>query len=512
MITSNNKRIFKNTGLLFFRHFILTIAGFLSIRILLNTLGIEDYGLYSVVFGLVSFTSFLSAGMFKSTQRYIAFSLGKKDQKSLQKIYSINLIIYAALSVVIFLILETLGLWFIKNILTISQDKIKIALVVYQLLIFSFISSLFITPFAAIITAHENMSVFSYISLVEAFLKLGSAIALTIAPSEKLILYAIFILIASVITTLIYIIVCKKIYPKFNFKISSIDKNTFMKIISFSGWSIFGEFTTIAKNQGVIILLNQFFNPAIVASRVIASSLGSQALSFAFNFNTGLNPPIIKTYSANKKKDMFSLITWGSKLSFFMTWIIVLPLFLEMEIFINFWLVTPPPEIIFFSKLALIETLIMSTTLPFQSATRAHGRVKEYELSLGSIQLLIFFISLGLFIVGFPAVSVFIIAIFASIVMFLIRIYIVNFLIGFKISVFLKDIMLPIVKVVFVSTFISLIAKSLISGGVSNSLFLILFHLLTSVFVIFYFGFDKKTRYDILYTCFNILKKFIFNN
>lgn len=494
MITSNNKRIFKNIGLLFFRHFILTITGFLSVRILLNTLGIESFGVYSVVFGLVSFASFLSSGMFTSTQRYIAFSLGKKDQRSLQKIYSINLLIYAGLSIVIFLILETLGLWFIKNILTISQDKIKIAIIVYQLLIFSFISSLFITPFAAIITAHENMRVFSYISLIEAFLKLGSAIALTIVPSEKLIMYAIFMLFASVITTLIYIIVCKKIYPKFNFKANSIDKSTFLNIISFSGWSIFGQFTTIARNQGVIILLNQFFNPAIVASRVISASLANQINSFSHNLNVGLNPPIIKTYSANKKKEMYSLLIWGSKLSFFMTWVIALPLFLEMEVFINFWLVTPPPEIIYFSRLALIEAVIMSISMPLASAARAPGKMRGYELSLGTIQLLIFFISWVLFVYGFPVESVFIIAIIASIFMFFARLIITSNLVGIRILYYLKNVVVPVLTIFLLSGLFSIVIKKWLSPSLMTSFKIILLSIIISTICMFFLGLDKKLK------------------
>lgn len=494
MSTNQTKRVLKNTLILYVRQIFLILINLYTLRLVLNALGVDGYGIYTVVAGIVALASFLPGAMSSATQRYFSFALGRKDQAALTKIFSVNLLIYVGICLLALAILESAGLWFVHEALNIPTDKADAARLLYQISIFTFISSLLASPFMAIIIAHEEMELYAYVSLYEATAKLSAAITITFAPWEKLTAYGMALFIASATTTLIYLIVCKKRYPACTFKRSTLDRTTFKEILSFTGWTLFGQLTTVARNQAVTILLNQAFNPAVAAARAIATTVAGQVTVFSSNFNTSLYPPIIKHYSAGQKEEMFSVIIWGSKLTFFLMWVFALPLYLEMETVLRIWLVTPPPESVYFSQLALIEAVIMTISLPLATAARAPGQMRMYELTLGTIQLLILAASWALLSMGQPAESVFLVAIAANVLMFFIRLIIVSALTGLGVSLFLRKVVWPVLLVAIGSSVPAAIVKATLPSNLLSAGFVVLLSMLTSTTLMFYLGFDVVTR------------------
>lgn len=491
---SRNKRVLKNTLVLYVRQIFLILISLYSLRLVLNALGVEGYGIYTVVAGIVALLSFLPVAMSSATQRYFSFALGRNDQAGLTRIFSVSLVIYIGISLLALVVLESAGIWFVHENMNVPAERIEAAKTLYQISIFTFISTLLASPFMAIIIAHEEMELYAYVSLYEAFAKLAAALAITFAPWDELTTYGTGLLLASTTTTLIYLIVCKRYYPACTFKRSTLDRACFGEMLPFTGWSLFGQLTTAARNQAVTILLNQAFNPAVAAARAIAVTVANQVNTFSANFNTSLYPPIIKHYSANQKEEMFSVLIWGSKLTFFLMWVFALPLFLEMETILHLWLVTPPPEAVYFSQLALIEALIMAVSLPLTTAARAPGQMRMYELTLGSIQLLILLVSWILLTMGQTASSVFYVAILANVLMFFVRLYIVSNLIGLRASHFLRKVALPVLSVAITSSATVAIVKFALTPSLLNSVFIVFLSLATSSVFMCLLGFDTKTR------------------
>lgn len=494
MSNNQNRRVLKNTLVLYVRQIVLILINLYTLRLLLNALGVEDFGIYTVVAGIVALASFLPSAMSSATQRYFSFALGRNDQAGLTKIFSVNLLIYIGISLLALVVLESAGLWFVHENLNVPAERIDAAKALYQISIFTFISTLLASPFMAIIIAHEEMELYAYVSLYEAFAKLVAALAIMFAPWDKLPTYGTGLLLASITTTLIYLIICKRRYPACTFQRSTLDRATFSEILSFTGWTLFGQLTTVARNQAVTILLNQAFSPAVAAARAIAVTVANQVNIFSTNFNTSLYPPIIKHYSANQKEEMFSILIWGSKLTFFLMWVFALPLFLEMETILQLWLVTPPPEAVYFSQLALIEAVIMAVSLPLTTAARAPGRMRLYELTLGTIQLLILLASWILLSMGQPAASVFYVAILANVLMFFVRLYIVSSLIGLRVSLFLQKVVLPVLSVAITSSIPVAIVKFTLTPSLLNSVFIVVLSLPISAALMYCLGLDANTR------------------
>lgn len=491
---SNNKRIAKNTLMLYFRQILILLVSLYTVRVVLDALGVEDYGIYSVVGGIVSFFSFLSGTMASATQRFFSFALGQRDFDKLKSTFSVNLIIYAAIAVVALILLETVGLWFVNEKLNVPPERFESACWIFHFSVFMFISTIISTPFMAIIIAHEDMQIYAYVSIIEAIMKLGVVFLLVYLPWDKLELYGMLTFAVSVITTAIYVVICLRKYRECQFRKFYWDKELFHQIVGFTGWTLFGQITSVGRNQAVTILLNQVFNPVVVAARAIAINITSQINVFSNNFNTGLYPPIIKSYAADDKEEMFSLIFNGSKISFFLMWIFALPFFIEMDTILTLWLKNPPPEAILFTRLALIEVLINAISLPLTTAARAPGKMKVYELTLGFIQILIFVVSLIVLKMGGAAYSVFVVAIVANIVMFVVRLLIVRILISLALKPFFQQVIYPILLVALVSVIPSFGVHFLLPKGFVFTCITILWSVALTIFGMYFLGLDKFMR------------------
>lgn len=502
-----SKRILKNTLMLYFRQILLILVSLYSVRVVLNTLGVQEYGIYSVVAGIVTLCSFLSGSMASATQRFFSFALGKKDEQLLKSTFSVNLIIYICLGGVIFLLLEGVGLWFVSGHLNIPVERTDAVINLYHFVVATFFFNVITSPFIAIMIAHEDMHYFAMISILEAILKLLAVYSLMYFPWDKLVLYGFLLFAVSIIITSIYSYLCLKKYDECQFKKIYWDRKLLKEICSFTSWSLFGQLSTAARVQAVTILLNQFFNPSVAAARAIAITISSKVNIFSNNFNTGLYPAIVKSYASKKNEELYNLLFNGSKLTFFLMWFFVLPLLIEIEPILQLWLGIVPEHVALFTKLALVESLILSISLPMATAARAKGEMKVYELTLGIIQISIPVIAYGVLRIGYPAYSVFVIAIIINILMFFTRLYIVSDLIGISIKKFLMASCLPILIVVFLSCMGSISISYLLPDGIFYSFLNIVISCLISSIAMYYIGLDKVWREQVKI----MLMKKIFN-
>ena len=484
--------------MLYFRQIIILLVSLYTVRVVLDVLGVEDYGIYNVVAGIVTLFSFLSGTMASATQRFFSFALGRNDSEQLKKIFSVNIVIYTGIAIVAVLLLETIGLWFVNEQLEVPPARFDAARFIYHFAIFTFISTILTSPFMAIIIAHEDMQIYAYVSIIEAILKLGVVFLLMYIQADKLELYGVLLFIVSLINALIYISIALRKYDECQFRKFYWDKGLVREILGFTGWTLFGQVTTVVRNQAVTILINQVFNPVVVASRAVALSISGHIGVFASNFNTSLYPPIIKSYSSNSKNEMFSLIFNGSKLTFFLMWIIALPLLLEMEMILNIWLKNVPPDAVLFTQLSIIESLILSLSLPLTTAARAPGKMRTYELTLGIIQLSIFVISWIILKIGYPAHSVFVVAIVVNIVMFFVRLVIVSNLIDLSKKGFIVKVVLPVLGVIILSTLPTYLLQKSLPKGFIYSIIVIVSSVIFSAITMFYMGLDKNWRGKIL--------------
>lgn len=492
-----NNRIAKNTLMLYFRQILILFVSLYTVRIILGVLGVEDYGIYGAVGGLVALSAFLPGSLAMATQRFFSFSLGEKNTEKLNKTFSVNLILYIGVAVVAFLLFQTIGLWFVNSQLVVPDERFDAAKSLYFFSCITFILSVFTTPFMAIIMAHEDMKAYAYISIFEALLKLSVVYLLQYISWDKLELYGLLVMCVGLINALMYIGFCLHKYDECQFKRFYWDLTVFKEILNFTGWTFFGQISTVARTHAVTLLLNQMFIPAVVAARAISVQIASQVNIFSNNFNASLTPPIVKSYAANERQEMFYLIIAGSKATFFLLWVFALPMILEMETILGLWLTTVPSDAVLFGRLALIESLIMSISMPLSAAARAPGKMKSYELSLGLVQIGIFIVAWIILAKGAPAYSVFIVAIVANILMFAVRLYILKCLIALPIMLFVKKTLLPVIHIILASCIPILLLIELLPNGFYWSVLIVIISFILSSFVMYFIGLNKEWRLKI---------------
>lgn len=473
-MSDKNQKILKNTYILYFRQIISVLINLYVLRVVFNALGIDDFGIYTVVAGVVAMASFLPSALATSTQRYFSFALGRNDNGLLLKIFNTNILIYILIAIIGIFFLETIGLDFVLHGLKIIEEKKYEALMAYQASVVGFVFLLLTTPFSSLFIANEDIRIYANISIIDICMKLLAALILSYLKGG-LIFYAISVMLLACFIFLINVCVARYKYKCCALNFSSLDSDLFRDIFIFTGWSIFGQLTTVARNQSVTILLNQFFNPAVVAARAISISVAGQISFSASNINTSISPHLIKSYASKELQKMYDVIFSGTKAIFFMIWIIIIPAYFFMEPILRIWLKNVPDYAVDFSRLGLLEALISSIALPIATAARAPGKMKVYELSLGFVQLLIFFASWFFLYQGYSPNSVFITAIVGNLIMFFLRIYIVHILIGLPVFKFINKTVLPLFSVAVFSFFIAYSVDFYISKN--------------SVFYIFIYGF-----------------------
>lgn len=449
--TENNKRIAKNTLLLYFRMFLTMGVSLYTSRIVLNTLGVMDFGIYNVVGGVVMMFSFMNSSMISATQRFLSFEIGKNDTKQLKKIFWMSINIHAIIAVVIFILAETIGLWFLNSKLIIPVERIEAANWVYQFSVFSFMFTIMGVPYDAMIIARERMNVYAYISIVEVILKLIIVLTLVWIGYDKLKLYSFFVFFVSVVVWVFYKTYCNRNFKE-SYYVLFWDKKLYKTLMSYAGWNLFGNIASVGMGQGVNILLNLFFGPVVNAARGIAYQVNGVVNGFVGNFQMAMNPQIYKSYAADDMQYMQQLIFQGSKYSFFLLFFISLPIVMETETILGWWLKNVPEYTVIFCRLVLVNTLIDCISGPLMVAAQATGKIKVYQSAIGGLLLLILPISYVLLRLDFaPQVTLYV-SIIISVLALFSRLLILKSLIQISIKKFLKEVVFTAVIVAILSS------------------------------------------------------------
>ena len=493
----NNKRIAKNTLLLYIRMLFLMGISLYTSRVVLNTLGIEDYGIYNVVGGVVTLFSFLNGTLATATQRFFSFAIGKGDSQELNKLFSITITIHFILAFIILIIAEIIGYYMLNYKLNIPEERLYAANWVFQCSVVSFFFTIISVPYNALIISKEKMKAFAYISIIEACLKLLAIFSLNIFSIDKLILYAILILLIAIIIRLIYNIYCKIHFKECSYRFI-IDKNIYKQLLSFSGWNLIGALAIILKEQGVNILLNIFCGVAINTARAITMQVNNAINSFITNFQVALNPQITKAYASNETNYLSQLIIKGAKYSALLFFLLGFPLFFKAYYILHLWLGQVPDYTVLFLKLIIIQTLIESLSYPLITTLLATGKVKVYQILVGGILILNLPLSYIALKVGFEPYITFIIAIFLSLVSLYIRLYLLSKQISFSMKYFSQKVIMKIAYVILISIPIPLLFQFLRLNETLHFLISTFLCIICSIITIFLFGLEKDERIFII--------------
>jgi len=492
-VKDNNRRIAKNTLLLYFRMLFTMGVTLYTSRITLNILGVVDYGIYNVVGGVVAMFTVISGSLSASIMRHMTYELGRHEQKKLKDVFSTSIIVQVLLALIVIVVGELVGVWFLNVKMNIPSERLVAANWVLQCSIFTFAVNLISIPYNAVIIAHEKMGAFAYISIIEVCLKLVAVYLLYVLFYDKLVLWAILLLIISLIIRLIYVIYCKCKFEECRFSFLY-NKSLVRQMMSFAGWNLIGSTSFVLKDQGINIVLNLFCGAAVNAARGIAFQVNTAINNFVTNFMTAINPQITKSYASGDMEYMNSLIERGSRFSFYMLLILSLPIMIETPYILKLWLNIVPEHTVNFVRLVLLTTLIDSISGPLMTSAQATGRIRNYQLMVGGITLLAFPISyVWLRLGGKPEITM-IIVMCISICTLFVRLRLLEKMINLNIALFTKNVLVNVSLVFIISTIIPIILHYILEGGFIRLLIIIVVSVPFTFLVIFWKGCKREEQ------------------
>lgn len=442
-----NTRIAKNTILLYIRMILLMFISLYTSRVILSTLGIEDYGLYNVVGGIVTMFTFLSSAMGSSSQRFITYALGKGNETELKKVFNTTCLVHWIIAIIVLLISETVGLWFLYNKMVIPIERLSAAQWVYQFSIISCVVSVISIPYNALVIAHEKMGAFSFISILYAVVKLGIVFIVQSSSYDKLILYAFLLLIAQIAERLVYQFFCRSRFPEAK-HISFRNCSQIKEMLGFAGWSLLPNLATVCYSQGINIILNLFFGPAVNAARGVSVQVQGIVKNFVTNFQTAVSPQIIKSYASNDVDRLNKLIFSSSKLSFYLLLCIALPVFLEAEYLLGIWLKDVPEYTVPFLRLILLAILLDPLANPLCVAINATGNIKKFNMWEAGICVSVIPIGYILLKFGLRPESVFVAQIILSGIVQFARVALSRGFLHFTYKTYLKNVIYYVIGVI----------------------------------------------------------------
>lgn len=375
----DNKKIMKNTIYLYFRMFFIMLVGLFSVRIVLRELGVIDYGIYNVVGSVVALCSFLTGSLTAASNRFFSREIVKRDISSLNKCFCLNLTVFGVLVIIAIVLLETIGLWYVNNKMIIPLDRLFAANVVYQLSVITLASTFIMIPYNALMITHEHMSAFAYIGIIEAILRLGVALTLIIFTSDKLIFFAFASVVINVLITVFYFAYCRKHYPESKYHLYW-NKTEFSEIFKFISWYFFGSVSSVIRSQGINILLNSFFNPAINAARAVAFQVEGAIKRFSDGYFTAAKPQLYKSHANGEYQGLNILINRITLICVFLMAVFAIPLAFNANTVLSVWLGDVPDKSVIFLQLVLIDSVLNVSSEPIILTILATGRQSLYQV------------------------------------------------------------------------------------------------------------------------------------
>lgn len=499
-MNSSNSRIVKNTGLLYFRLIFLALVNLYAVRITLEALGVVDYGIFNVIGSVVASLTIMTGAMTSASQRFLSFHLGKEDYEKYSHTFTLLLICFIAIAVILIIIGEALGYFFVEKWLTIPTDRIDAAYWLYQATLLTFAISLITIPYTSSIVANERMDAFAVFSIVEGVLKLGIAFMLIHYGGDRLILYGVLTAVISIIVFLMSMQYC---HTKFRYcrYIWKWDGFIFKDLLGYTGWNLFGSLSGMLDNQGQNILLNIYFGPVVNTAKAIADRIQNVITGFSTNLYMAASPQIIKSYATKDYERAHKLVIKTSKLSYLLIFILSFPLICNMEGLLYLWLGADgkTPDMTAFSQLILVYCLVISLEPPISRLIQATGQIKRYQLSVGAVTLLYIPIAALAFALGGSAILSLVILIAVMGIAQIVRIYVAWKQVNLSPGQYCKEVAVPVLKVTFVGMAVFLVSPLVGSSG--NTIPFIVLHTVIAgiigLFIAGILGLNKEDRHYI---------------
>lgn len=496
--SANTKRIATNAFVLYIRMFLTMLVGLYTSRVVLEALGIDDFGIYNLVGGFVAMFSVVQSGLVSASQRFINVSLSIDCEERLGKLFSTIVVIYIILAVSAFVLIESFGLYFMKNHLVIPIDRMAAASWVFQLSAVMLIATLMGAPFNALIIAHEKMPIFAYVSIFDAFAKLGIAEMIFITTSDKLVVYVSLLCVESVLVSLIYWIYCYYSFKESRVRLK-LNWSMTKEIYSFAIWSMFGGIAYMGFTQGVSVIMGMFFAPATIAARGVAVQVQGVVKTFANNFQTAVNPQIIKSYAKRDTEYFEKLLTVSAKYSYILLFMISLPFIFEADSILGIWLVEVPENSSKFLLLLLGSVLFDSMTTPYERAIHASGKIRNYSVTTSLILLLIVPFSYFVLKYGAAPYSVFVVQLIITLVAIIVRMQMAKRIVHVDLVRFVKSCLLPIVYITISSLLIVWLFRLILpSCGIGGIIGIVAVCVISVVCTTVVFGMSKVERLTLL--------------
>lgn len=496
--TNQNKTIAKNTMYLYIRSFLTMLLSIYTSRVVLQVLGVDDYGLYNVVGGIAASFSFLSSMLSNATQRYLNYAIGTNDYEKASQIFNMNLIIYLIYAFVSVVIVEIGGTWFVKNEMIVPLERVSAVYYTLHATTIALVVTLISSVYESALIARENMKIYAYIGMYDAIMKLAIIFMISLMPFDKLKTYAIFMAIMSISAKLIPIIYCIRYYPETKLKYYW-DKRQFTSMFKFVGWNFIGTSVFIINDQGINMLLNSFFGASVNAARGLSMHVKGAISSFSSGFFTALRPQIVKSYAVGNNDRFIELIFSGTKYTFYLLWLISLPIILRVNELLSFWLKEVPDWTSQFVVWVCLFNLFNSSFCdPIWQGMQAIGKLKKYVAVGSVVYLLAFPLSFLSFKNGASPVAAFQIIVFVRIIYFIVAISIFKSHISFRLKDYLNVVLCPVVKVTVLSTFITYHLNKMLAGTFWGTLISCLLVATITLAIVFFVGMQKLERQVII--------------
>lgn len=446
----NNKRLAKNTIVLYIRTIVLMLVSLYTSRVVLDVLGVDDYGIYNVVGGAIAMFSVVSGSISNAISRFITFELGKGDYSKLKEVFVSSVNIQIGISVLVLLLGETLGLWFLNTYMNIPTERLSAANWVLHCSLLAFVINLLSLPYNSCIIAHEHMTAFAYIGILDAVLRLTVVLVLPLFTTDKLIVYSVLIVLVALIVRIVYTLYCKSHFYECEYHLSY-NKSLVREMAGFSGWQFLTNTCWIVNTQGLNILSNIFFGVRINAARGIAAQVEGAVMTFVNNFMTAINPQLVKSYAQHDTERFFSLICRGAKFSYFMLLLIALPIVMETEFILGLWLKQVPDYAVLFVRLSIFAAIMNMLGNTCVAACMATGDIKRYSIIISAVGYTIFPLTWIAFYLDMPAESAYIIFIIIYFLVIFVRLYVMKGLLNFPPMMYIKKVLVVIIPVSLLS-------------------------------------------------------------
>lgn len=502
----DNKRIAKNTFYLYLRMLLVMVVSLFTVRVVLNALGSEDYGINNVVGGVVTMFSFLTSTLTSASLRFFSYNIGKKDNEIISQYFIMSFWCYTIIALLIILIAETIGLWFVINKLIIPTERIEAAIYVYHFSIFSFVINVLSIPYNSIIIAHERMNMYAMVGVIECLLKLSVAFLIFISPFDKLKSYAVLMFLMTIIIQVYFFIYGIKNFPECRIK-KFWSTSIFREIASYSGWTLFGTISGVCREQGVNILLNMFFDPIVNAARAIAYQISTSINQFVLSFYKAVQPQITKSYGAGDIDGMHSLVIRSSRFCFYLILFLSIPVLLETEFILIIWLKNVPENTVLFSRLVIITAIIDSIGYPLQTSISATGKIKYFQILTGGLLVLNLPIAWFFLRIGFEPDITMYIAMIISCLAQITRILFVRHYVHLSVVTYAKKVIIPILLVTTISFIVPLIFEYSMNEGWLRFVTVLIISFLSTLFCVWFIGISSLERNTLSNLIMNKIKR-----